>query len=280
MNAHSALTPFPHGVIEQFGATHQTIPARRAARCAAALVIRAALRGYNRLSIRGREHLPRGRSFVIVANHASHLDTPCLQAALPLRHLRRAYPVAAADYFFNGSLPRGAAAALVFNALPFSRGGGACHVRESLALCRDLLEDRAAGNVLIVYPEGTRTTSGAVGPFKRGIGDLVAGRDVPVVPCFIEGAFRAWPKGAHLPRPRRVTLTIGPPRTYAHVERSKQSAQMIADDLRRAVIAVGSSSAASSDAPEAAPYANLMFLRTLDQRNLFAFAQKDGDRTG
>ena len=235
------------------------------ARCGAAAVLRAALWAYHRLRIVGREHLPLGRSFVMVANHASHLDTPCLQAALPLRHLRRAHPVAAADYFFSGSLPRGAAAVLVFNALPFARaGGGACHVRESLAICRDLLEDHAAGNLLIVYPEGTRTTSGSVGPFKRGIGDLVAGRDVPVVPCFIDGAFRAWPKGARLPRPRRVTLTIGPPRTYAHVERSKQSARMIADDLRRAVLALGSSRAASSDAPDAAQYTDLMFLRTLD----------------
>ena len=235
-------------------------------RVAAACAMRAALRVYHRFDVEGRENLPAGAtSFVMVANHASHLDTPCLQAALPLRHLRRAHPVAAADYFFSGSLPRGAAAALVFNALPFARGGGgACHVRESLAICRDLLEDHAAGNVLIVYPEGTRTTSGSVGPFKRGIGDLVAGRDVPVVPCFIDGAFRAWPKGARLPRPRRVTLTIGPPRTYAHVERSKQSARMIADDLRRAVLALGSSRAASSDAPDAAQYTDLMFLRTLD----------------
>ena len=217
--------------------------AARATRCSAAVAVRAALRVYNRLRIGGVEHLPLGRSFVIVANHASHLDTVCLQAALPLRRLHRTHPVAAADYFFeNASLARAAAASLITNALPFARGAGGArpgNVRESLAVCRDLLADRAAGHVLIIYPEGTRTTSGVVGPFKRGVGELVAGRDVPVVPCFIDGAFRAWPKGACLPRPRRVRLTFGPPRTYAHVVRGKHSAQRIADDLRRAVLELG-----------------------------------------
>jgi 1-acyl-sn-glycerol-3-phosphate acyltransferase len=222
----------------------------RAARCSAAIVIRAALRAYNRLRIIGAAHLPLGRSFVIVANHASHLDTVCLQAALPLRLIHRTYPVAAADYFFDGAglthatraarAARAAAATLITNALPFARSG-ASHVRASIAVCRDLLTNPAAGIVLIVYPEGTRSTSGAVGAFKRGIGELVAGRDVPVVPCFIDGARRAWPKGVRLPRPLRVRLTFGPPRTYAQVERCKQSAQAIADDLRRAVLDLGRS---------------------------------------
>ena len=213
--------------------------APRAARCASAAAIRTALRAYNRLRTTGRERLPLGRPFVIVANHASHLDTVCVQAAVPLRMLQRTYAVAAADYFFdNGRVVRAAAATLIGNALPFARRGAA-DVRQSLARCRELLADRSVGNVLIVYPEGTRATCGAVGPFKRGIGELVAGRDVPVVPCFIDGALRAWPKGAWLPRPRRVCLAFGPPRLYAHVQRGKQSAQWIADDLRRAVLELG-----------------------------------------
>jgi len=214
-------------------------PAARAARASTSILIRAALHAYNRLLIGGREHLPLGRSFVIVANHASHLDTVCLQAALPLWLIHRTYPVAAADYFFAGArVARAAAASLITNALPFARAGTA-NVRESLSLCRELLADPRAGNVLIVYPEGTRSTSGAVGPFKRGVGELLAGRDVPVVPCFIDGAFRAWPKGARLPRPRRVRLTFGVPRSYADLERCKRSATMIADDLRRTVLQLG-----------------------------------------
>ena len=51
--------------------------------------------------------------------------------------------------------------------------------------------------------------------FKAGIGALVAGRDVAVLPCYLDGAFRAWPKGSIWPRPRKVRLIIGAPRNYA-----------------------------------------------------------------
>ncbi len=204
-------------------------------RAAVALASRAILRVYHRFEIVGRENLPADdASFVLVANHASHLDGLCLLAALPLRRLNRAYPAAAKDYFFRSPSTTALAATLI-NALPFDRAG---NVRRSMRLCRELLRRRRDGNVLIVFPEGTRSTSGAVGPFRRGVGDLVAGTDVPVVPCYLGGAGRAWPKGAWLPRPRRVRLVIGRPRTYRDVEPCKASASAIGEDLRRAVLAL------------------------------------------
>jgi 1-acyl-sn-glycerol-3-phosphate acyltransferase len=70
------------------------------------LIIRGLLRTYERFEIIGAENLPNDdESFVLVANHASHLDTLCLLAALPLGRLHQAFPVAAEDYFFR-SLPR------------------------------------------------------------------------------------------------------------------------------------------------------------------------------
>src|SRR5687768_16294932 len=66
-----------------------------------ALIIRALLRTSSRFEIIGEEHLRSNRSFVLVANHSSHLDTVCLLAGLPLRRLHRAFPAAAADYFFK-----------------------------------------------------------------------------------------------------------------------------------------------------------------------------------
>ena len=116
-----------------------------------ALVIRALLRTYCRFEIVGEEHLRSNRSFVLVANHSSHLDTVCLLAGLPLRRLHRAFPAAAADYFFK-SMPRTWIATVVVNALPFARQA---HARHSLAICRQLLS--TAGNVLIIFPEGTRS---------------------------------------------------------------------------------------------------------------------------
>ena len=194
-----------------------------------ALMIRGALRIYNRLEIEGAEHLPRDRSFVMVANHASHLDTVCLLAALPFRKLHRAFPAAAADYFFQ-SIPRTWIASVVVNALPFSRR---MNVRNTLTVCSELLANQ--GNILIIFPEGTRSTTGATQEFKCGIGALVAGRDVDVLPCFLHGAFDAWPKGVRFPRPRKVRLTIGRPRNYAAHAADKASIALIAAELRDAV---------------------------------------------
>src|ERR1043166_10210821 len=102
-----------------------------ALRSFAALVVRAWLRMYHRLEIVGRENLALEGSFVMVGNHSSHLDALCLLAALPLKKLHRAFPVAAEDYFFR-SLPRTWFAAVVINALPFGRQ---LRVRESLSVC-------------------------------------------------------------------------------------------------------------------------------------------------
>jgi 1-acyl-sn-glycerol-3-phosphate acyltransferase len=194
-----------------------------------ALIIRGLLRIYNHFEIIGHQNLRTNRSLVIVANHCSHIDTLCLLAALPLRKLHRAFPAAASDYFFQ-SVPRLWAAAILVNALPFGRQA---RVRQSLSLCRELLAN--PGTILIIFPEGTRSTTGEVGEFKSGIGALVAGRDVAVTPCFIDGSFQAWPKGKRFPRPRRVRLIVGTPRNYRDRGADKIDICAITAELRDVV---------------------------------------------
>src|SRR5207248_1224486 len=80
-------------------------------RSLAAAVVRGWLRVYHRLTIVGQELLPADRSFVMVANHASHLDTLCLLSALPIARIHRAFPAAAKDYFCV-SAPRAFAASV------------------------------------------------------------------------------------------------------------------------------------------------------------------------
>src|SRR3954470_24692531 len=135
-------------------------------RAVAAAALRTWLAVYHRLKIVGRKNLPADGSFVMVANHSSHLDALCLLAALPLGKLHRAFPAAAKDYFFL-SAPRILLAAVVVNALPFERRTSA---RQGLAVCAELLRD--PGNVLIIFPEGTRSRTGAIQEFKSGIGAL------------------------------------------------------------------------------------------------------------
>src|SRR5206468_227005 len=131
-----------------------------AARSLVHIVIRGVLRLWNRFEIVGRENLPAEGSFVLVANHSSHLDAPALLAALPLRKIHRAFPAAASDYFFT-NLSKLVFSAVVVNAMPFDRKE---NPKQSLALCRRLLE--TPGHILILFPEGTRTPDGTMGRFK------------------------------------------------------------------------------------------------------------------
>jgi 1-acyl-sn-glycerol-3-phosphate acyltransferase len=198
-----------------------------------AVLIRIALRVYVRFEMIGEQNLRTNRSLIMVANHCSHLDTVCLLAALPLRKLRCAFAAAASDYFFQ-SVARTWVAALVCNAFPFQRD---LRARHSLSLCAELLDQ--PGTILIIFPEGTRSTTGAVHAFKSGIGALVAGRDLNVVPCYLRGSFRVWPKGTRLPRPGKVQLVVGEARNYRTRSDSRDEIVAIARELQEAVIALG-----------------------------------------
>ena len=177
-------------------------PAVRAAWWAA---VRAYLKTCHRLVIRGAEHLPRRLPFVMVSNHASHLDALVLGAVLPWHFRERVHPLAAGDTFFE-SLPLSAFAAFAMNALPLWRRN--CDPRDIEALRRRLV-DQPCGYVL--FPEGTRSRSGRMVSFKRGLGMLVAGTAVPVIPCRIEGTFEAMPPSHSWPRFSRIRLKVGEP---------------------------------------------------------------------
>jgi len=129
------------------------------------------------------------------------------------------------------------------NALPFNREA---HIRQSLSLCKELLAN--PGNGLLLFPEGTRSTTGELGEFKSGIGLLLAGSQVPVVPCYLEGAYRAWPKGSWFPRPRRVRLVVGQAWNYGGLGRGKESAIEITRHLREAILALAASVSTVTDA--------------------------------
>jgi 1-acyl-sn-glycerol-3-phosphate acyltransferase len=204
-----------------------------AIRSLAALLLRGWMRVYHRFHIDGRENLPEHGSFVLVCNHTSHLDALCMMCAMPLSKIHRTFPAAAADYFFS-SLPRSAVSAVLINALPFDRKLKGV---ESLAVCAELLKNE--GNILIIFPEGTRSTTGEMGRFRSGIGHLVAGTNLPVLPCHLEGGLKAWPKGKVVPRPYPLQLKIGAPRLYGHLQKTSASVKQICRDLEKSVAELG-----------------------------------------
>jgi 1-acyl-sn-glycerol-3-phosphate acyltransferase len=198
-----------------------------------AAVLRCWMRFYHRLTIVGRENLPVERSFVMISNHASHLDTLCLLSALPLRQLHDAYAAAARDYFSVNAL-RAFLAAIVVKALPFDRQFAPW---QSLSICAHLLQ--RPRKILIFFPEGTRSGSPEPGEFKPGVALLAAGRDIPVVPCHLADTHAALPKGAWFPRPKAVRLIIGRPHVYVHLPATRDSAKQICRELREAVVSLG-----------------------------------------
>ena len=153
---------------------------------------------YNRFEVRGRENVPETGGVMIVANHASFLDIPIVAVSLP-RHVCFVARETLARSRFIAFQMREAGAVLI-------RRGSAD--RQAL---KDMLAHLAAGDCVAVFPEGTRTSDGSVGEFKAGALFAAKRARVPVVPAAIEGAFEAFPRGASLPRPRKIRVTYGEP---------------------------------------------------------------------
>ncbi len=184
------------------------------------------VRGYlglwHRLIVIGREHLPAQPPYILVANHASHLDALVLAAPLPWRLRDRIFPIAAGDVFFE--TPWAAAfAAGMLNALPMWRHQ--IRPRDLATLRERLIEDAA---VFILFPEGTRSRDGTMSPFKPGLGMLVAETQVPIVPCYLEGCHAALKPHQRIPRPRSIRLHIGRPLEFADVAHGKVGWRAIA----------------------------------------------------
>ncbi len=191
---------------------------------------RVVFRTWNRLRIHAQENLPDHPPFILAANHASHLDALLLMSALPLGWRDSVFPVAAKDVFFEN---QGVAAfgAIFVNALPVWRKRTRTHDMHDLR--RRLVEPPA---VFILFPEGTRTRDGELLPFKPGLGRLLAGSHVPVVPCYIEGSRAAMPPGCWLPRPRAIRIFVGKPRSFEDVPDNRQGWDHIASSTRQAVV--------------------------------------------
>jgi 1-acyl-sn-glycerol-3-phosphate acyltransferase len=147
---------------------------------------------------------PSGRQRIYFANHASHLDTILLWAALPPDLRRTTHPVAAADYWGKGALRRHIALR-VLNAVLIERKGSRAPL-EPLEAALD------AGHSLIIFPEGTRAFEILPGAFRPGLHHLAKRHpEVELVPVFLDNLRRALPKGSLFPVPISCAVRFGAP---------------------------------------------------------------------
>jgi 1-acyl-sn-glycerol-3-phosphate acyltransferase len=195
-------------------------------------MVRGYLAAVHRLQVEGREHLPDRPPFVLIANHSSHLDALALAVALPRKLRRHVLPIAAGDTFFDKPA-MAAFAALLLNALPLWRHSAGRHAMEQL---RQRLLDEPCGYIL--FPEGTRSRTGEMNRFKPGLGMIVAGADVPVIPCHLTGAHEAWPPDSKRPHLVPITIRIGAPLRFAHLENARAGWEQVAKESEEAVRAL------------------------------------------
>jgi 1-acyl-sn-glycerol-3-phosphate acyltransferase len=149
---------------------------------------------------------------IYYGNHSSHLDFVMIWSALPPRLRRSARPVAGSDYWGRGAVRR-YLAGRVFRAVLIERGRAGEDKAEASA--RSAIEHmaREMGDQysLIVFPEGTRSANGVVGPFKSGLYHLSRLKpDVELVPVYLENLNRILPKGELLPVPMMSRVIFGP----------------------------------------------------------------------
>jgi 1-acyl-sn-glycerol-3-phosphate acyltransferase len=160
------------------------------------------------LRVRGREHLAGTGPFILVANHSSHLDTMSLLSLFPLSKLRAVRPVAAADYFERNAFVSILTKTL-FNILPIARK----NITPENNPLRRMREAIAAGDSLIIFPEGTRGSGRELGEFRSGVAHLIEKvPGVPIVPAYLVNMGRSLPKGEFIPVPFFCEIRIGAPR--------------------------------------------------------------------
>ena len=164
-----------------------------------------------KVRIAGAEHLPRGRAAIYCANHQSNIDPPVLFTALhPRMHIVykaeiNAIPLLARAFQHGGFVPidrRNKEAAMR------SLEAGAASIR--------------SGNSFLIFPEGTRSKTGDMLPFKKGGFLMALKAQAPIVPVAVSGGRDSMKPGSKIIRPVTVSIRVGKPIETAGMQVSER----------------------------------------------------------
>ncbi|MEU3983304.1 lysophospholipid acyltransferase family protein [Streptomyces sp. NPDC026672] len=183
--------------------------------------------------IEGLEHVPMTGAAIVAGNHLSFSDHFLMPAILR----RRITFLAKAEYF-TGPGVKGRLTAFFFRSagqIPVDRSGkdaGQAAIREGLGVLRK-------GELLGIYPEGTRSHDGRLYKGKVGVAVMALRAGVPVVPCAMIGTFEAQPPGKVIPNVHPVVIRFGEPldfSRYAGMESEKAVLRAITDEIMYAIL--------------------------------------------
>ena len=167
--------------------------------------VRAIYRHYFSIKCNGLENLPREQPYIIAANHSSHLDTLAVMTVLG-DESKRLRVLAAKDYWFSTRFKSWFSGELL-KFVPFDRHA---NFLQGLRISQEVLKQNEC---LLIYPEGTRSVTGELQPFKPGLGLLAYETRSPIIPTYINGTYHALPKGKNLPRKSHIQVVFGKPVT-------------------------------------------------------------------
>ena len=186
------------------------------------------LRVLFRPSARGLENVPLTGPAIIAGNHNSFLDNFMIPLVVP----RRVTFLAKSDYF-TGRGPKGRLQAAFFRSagqIPIDRSGG----KASEAALRTGLKVLQRGELLSLYPEGTRSPDGRLYRGKTGVARMVLEAGVPVIPVGLIGMFEIQPAGRTMPKIAKVEIRMGKPldfSRYAGMEGDRFVLRSITDEI-------------------------------------------------
>ncbi|HJZ69117.1 MAG TPA: lysophospholipid acyltransferase family protein [Blastocatellia bacterium] len=152
-----------------------------------------------KIEFRGVENIPLVGACIITPNHVTYADP--IWITIPI--LRRVYYMAWDKPF---EIPVLGQVMRMFGAFPVN-----LDVAADASAQREAIEMLRKNRALVIFPEGGRTKTGKLMPFKMGAFRLAMAHDVPIVPVSIRGAGRIWPVGQVFPRPGKLTITYHPP---------------------------------------------------------------------
>ena len=183
--------------------------------------------GFYRLKVNGRQNLPLKGPYILCPNHASYFDPPIIAASLSLPVLYNTYFLGFSAILNHPSLSWGKK---LFRLIPIDPGA---KLEESLKLCSFVLKN---SKILCMFPEGGRSIDGNLLEFKRGVALFIKELNVPVVPVYINGSYKAWSAKDKLPKLTKIEVTFGPVLTIEELVSEKRESidiyQNIAHTLR------------------------------------------------